>query len=308
MNLHELLKTRELILAEGSLYELLRRSPEVEFDEHIAHSGLIYNSDWAQVLERVLREYIDVAVLQQLPMLFSTTTWRANRQRIEASAFSGRAVNRDNARFLRALIDSYGDSLKEAQIGGNIGPQGDAYKPGEAPDTDAAIAFHRYQIDDLVAGDVDFLQASTLPALPEAIGIAQLMAQTGLPYVISFVIEKSGRLLDGTPLTEAIRVIDDAVPDATPYYAVNCVHPTVLQQALDLSPDIAGRIIGFNGNTSARSVEELDGLEELDVEEPKSFARANKTLQQAHGIRVIGGCCGTNPAHIRAIADLLFEA
>jgi homocysteine S-methyltransferase len=308
MNLHELLRSNQLILAEGSLYELLRRSPEVEFDAHIAHSGLIYNPDWAQVLERVLREYIDVAVAQNLPMLTTTTTWRANRERIAASAFSGRAVNRDNARFLRAIVDSYGNSLEEIQIGGNIGPKGDAYKPGEAPDTEEAIAFHRYQIDDLVAGGVDFLQASTLPALPEAIGIARLMAQTGLPYVISFVIEKSGGLLDGTPLTEAIRLIDDAVPQAVPYYAVNCVHPTVLQQALDLNPAIAGRIIGFNGNTSARSVEELDGLEELDVEAPESFAMANKTLQQAHGIRVIGGCCGTNPAHIRAIADLLFEA
>ena len=308
MNFHELLQSSRLILADGSMYELLRRSPEVEFDAHIAHSGLIYNADWAQVLERVLREYIDVAVARQLPMLATTTTWRANRDRIAASAFSERAVNRDNARFLRTIVDSYGDARPEILIGGNIGPQGDAYKPEEAPDTDDAIAFHRYQIDDLVTGGVDFLQASTLPALPEALGISQLMAQTGLPYIISFVIDKSGCLLDGTRLTDAIHRIDDTVPLATPYYAVNCVHPTVLQQALDLNPDIAGRIIGFNGNTSARSVEELVGLEELDVEEPESFARANKTLQQAHGIRVIGGCCGTNPAHIHAIADLLFEA
>lgn len=307
MNFHELLQSSRLILADGSMYELLRRSPEVEFDAHIAHSGLIYNADWAQVLERVLREYIDVAVAQNLPMLATTTTWRANRERIEASEFSERAVNRDNVRFLRTIVDSYGDGRPEILIGGNIGPRGDAYKPEEAPDTGEAIAFHRYQIDDLVTGGVDFLQASTLPALPEAIGISQLMAQTGLPYIISFVIEKSARLLDGTPLTDAIHRIDDVVPLAIPYYAVNCVHPTVLQHALDLSPDIAGRIIGFNGNTSARSVEELDGLEELDVEEPESFARANKTLQQAHGIRVIGGCCGTNPAHIHAIADLLFE-
>jgi methionine synthase I (cobalamin-dependent) len=47
----------------------------------------------------------------------------------------------------------------------------------------------------------------------------------------------------------------------------------------------------------------LDELEELDTEAPASFARANKTLLQAHGIRVIGGCCGTNPEHIRAIAE-----
>ena len=64
MNLHELLKTGQLILADGSMYELLRRSPEVEFDEHIAHAGLIYDPQGAAVLERVMREYIDVAVAQ----------------------------------------------------------------------------------------------------------------------------------------------------------------------------------------------------------------------------------------------------
>ena len=43
MNFHELLQSSRLILADGSMYELLRRSPEVEFDAYIAHSGLIYD-------------------------------------------------------------------------------------------------------------------------------------------------------------------------------------------------------------------------------------------------------------------------
>lgn len=60
MNLHELLNTRQLIPGDGSMCELLRRSPEVEFDDHIAHSGLIYNVAWARLLERVLCAYIDV--------------------------------------------------------------------------------------------------------------------------------------------------------------------------------------------------------------------------------------------------------
>ena len=38
-----------------------------------------------------------------------------------------------------------------------------------------------------------------------------------------------------------------------------------LQQALDINSGIDGRIIGFSGNTSARSVDELNGLEELDT-------------------------------------------
>ena len=76
MKFHGLLQSSRLILADGSMYELQRRRPEVEFGAHITHSGLIYNAAWAQVLEHVLQEYIDVAVTQQLPMLATTTIWR----------------------------------------------------------------------------------------------------------------------------------------------------------------------------------------------------------------------------------------
>ena len=105
-------------------------------------------------------------------------------------------------------------------------------------------------------------------------------------------------------MTEALRRIDADVDGLAPCYAVNCVHPSVLQQALERNPDISGRIVAFSGNTSARSAAELDGLEELDTEEPRSFARANRALWQTHRIRVIGGCCGTSPEHVRAIAAL----
>jgi hypothetical protein len=52
MNLHELLNTNQLIPGDGSMYELLRRSPEVECDDHIAYGGLIYHPGWVRVLER----------------------------------------------------------------------------------------------------------------------------------------------------------------------------------------------------------------------------------------------------------------
>ncbi|MCP4979309.1 MAG: homocysteine S-methyltransferase family protein [Gammaproteobacteria bacterium] len=302
MNLVELLQTEKPILGDGSIYELLRRDPDVAFDEHIAHSSLIYDAKSKRVLEQVIRSYIEVAVSMRQPMVVTTTTWRANRERIQASAFADRAVNEDNARFMLDLRDSYADTASPIIVGGNIGPKGDAYKPQEALDADTAQAFHAYQIEALAASGVDFLQASTLPARSEALGIAMAMAATGLPYVISFVVEQSGCLLDGTLLRDAIFEIDTCVGEASANYAVNCVHPSVLHQALDKNSGIEGRIIGFSGNTSALSVAELDGLDELDTEEPDSFALANQRLAEMHNIRIIGGCCGTNPTHMLAIA------
>jgi S-methylmethionine-dependent homocysteine/selenocysteine methylase len=82
------------------------------------------------------------------------------------------------------------------------------------------------------SGGVDFLQASTLPALSEAIGVSLARSDTGLPYVISFVIDKSSRLLDGTLLSDAICLIDERVGGGSVRFAVNCIHPAVLHQAL----------------------------------------------------------------------------
>ena len=86
------------------------------------------------------------------------------------------------------------------------------------------------------------------------------------------------------------------------------MHPTILLQALDRNPAIAGRIISFCGNTSDLSTAELDGMEELQTEEPEKFASANQQLLQAHDIRIVGGCCGSGPEHIREIAAILEQA
>ncbi|MCP4186225.1 MAG: homocysteine S-methyltransferase family protein [Gammaproteobacteria bacterium] len=305
MNFNELLQSGRKILAEGSMYELLRRNPDVAFDEHVAHAGFIYDVKFARILESVVRSYIDIGIAASQPMAITTSTWRANRERIQASAFLKRAINEDNTAFFLDIRDSYADCNIPILIGGNIGPKGDGYKPEEALDTDRARVFHTFQIEALASSGVDFLQASTLPAISEATGIALAMSATGLPYVISFVVDRSGQLLDGTLLSEAISQIDNTVGHGNTRFAVNCVHPQVLHQALENNSGIEGRIIGFSGNTSTKSADELDGLEELDTEEPDRFAEANKHVWEAHNIRIIGGCCGTNPDHMRAIANLI---
>ncbi len=194
INFEGLLQTDKHILSQGSLYELLRRNPEVKFDDHIFHAGLIYNEGYARVLEQVFRSYIDTAVESGLSIAVAAATWRANREKISASIFSDRAVNQDNVNFLDKIRQSYVESSTSILIKGDIGPRGDAYKPSEALDVKAAKAFHSYQINALASSAVDFLQASTIPSLSEALGIAHVMAKTKLPYIISFVVDSRGSL------------------------------------------------------------------------------------------------------------------
>lgn len=305
MTLESLLRTEQHILSQGSVFELLRRSPEVEFDEFIFHAGLIYHEHYAKILERVYRSYIDTALDAGFAIAIGTATWRANAERIRASAFPERAVNEDNVQFLKDIRASYAAADLSILIEGDIGPSGDAYKADQALDVEAARSFHGPQIEALACSGVDYLQASTFPALSEALGVALAMAETGIPYAISFVVDKSGCLLDGTKLSDAIARIDDRVGNRSARFAINCVHPRILQQALDRNTGIDGRIVSFHGNTSDLSAAELDGSRELITEEPDTFALACKELLGKHDIKIIGGCCGSNPDHIRAIARIL---
>ena len=299
------LETASFGLSEGSIYERLRRHPAIAFDPDLAHAVLIYDAKAATLLEQVHREYLDVGQSYGCAMFALTDTWRANQERIDRSRFKGVPINQDNARFVVHLRDSYGPHAHPIFVGGNIGPRGDAYKPSEALAAAEAERFHTPQLEALVEGGVDFLYASTLPAFSEARGIAAAMAKTGLLYWLSFVIRPDGTLLDGTPLDQAIETLD-ANSRPPQGYAVNCVHPRVFQAGLTAigkrNPAAVKRIQSFQANTSEKSPEELDGLQELDTEEPETLARLMLQSHRQFGTVFMGGCCGTDTRHIQSLA------
>ena len=303
MHFQAMLRTISFGLSEGSIYERLRRHPAIDFDPHIAHASLIYDEKSAAILEQVHREYLDIGQRHRVPMLTLTDTWRANQKRIQQSRFHDWNVNQDNARFLGRLCNSYGLTAQPIFVGGMIGPCGDAYRPDEALTQVEAEAFHTPQIESLVEGQVDFLYASTLPALSEAQGIAAAMAVSGLPYLLSFVVRADGTLLDGTPLAQAIEVLDSTNPNPPTGYGINCVHPRVFASALNtLSKRHLQRVLIFQANTSARDPSELDGLSELETEDPDVLADVMLEAYQEYGTLFMGGCCGTDTRHIESLA------
>lgn len=283
------------ILAEGAVVERLRRDPEVRLHPSIAHAGFIYEPRAAAALERLYRGYLEIGRAARLPMLCLTPTWRANPERLRLAGLAGRDVNGDGVRFLERIRADYGPA---AFLGGLTGCYGDAYRPEEALAPADAARFHRPQAQALAGAGVDLLLASTLPAAGEALGIACAMSPLGVPYLLSFIIAGDGTLLDGTPLAEAIARIDRDVSPAPAAYLVNCVHTTVFARAAP-----PPRVVGLQANTSPRNPRELEGLAHLEAEEPRRFAEGMVELRRRFGLRILGGCCGTDHRHIAALAE-----
>jgi homocysteine S-methyltransferase len=187
--------------------------------------------------------------------------------------------------------------------------RGDAYSPAEALLVDEALEFHAWQAGKLADTGADFLLAATLPALSEATGLALALAATGKPYLLSFVVRPEGTLLDGTPLKDAIAAIDSAVTPPPLAYLINCTHASFARSGLmhgaNSSALVRQRIIGLLANTAALSPENLNDSTGLVEEEPETFGQSVAGLHRELGLKILGGCCGTDDRHIRSLAAQL---
>jgi len=308
----ELLSADVPVLMEGAVVERVRRGAPSLLDPLLMNAPLIYGDAGRAVLGRIYAEYIDIGRAHALPLLSLAPTWRANPDRLAAAAFSGRDLNGDAVRFLQEIRRGSGDYRAMVYIGGLMGCRGDAYKPQEALGRETARAFHAVQAAALCGAGADYLMASTMPEIHEALGMAEALASTGCPYLVSFIVRPSGRLLDGTLLDDAMSSIDNQVVPRPLGYLVNCVHSSVLASVLSAPPGRraleSGRLLGLQANTSSLSPEELEGSQELAGEAPEEFASGMCALRQRFGLRILGGCCGTDGGHIAALARGLIVA
>lgn len=305
----EFLERSPCILGEGAVIERLRRSSGLELDPHIVNSAFVYDQAKRAALEGICRQYLDIGYQYDLPLLLSTPTWRASRERIAAAGYAGLDVNGDNFRFLDSLRNHYGEYASKVVICGLLSCRGNAYDPAEALGAAEARQFHAWQATMLAEAGVDFLLAATLPALSEATGLALALGATGKPYIVSFVVRPEGTLLDGTPLKDAIAAIDASASPRPLAYLVNCTHASIFRTALlhevHSSPLVRDRLVGLLANTSALNPQELDNSASLVEEEPETFGQSVAALHQELGMKILGGCCGTDDRHIRCLAKRL---
>jgi homocysteine S-methyltransferase len=115
--------------------------------------------------------------------------------------------------------------------------------------------------------------------------------------VLSFTVETDGRLPVGSTLAQAISKVDAETNRSPLFYMVNCAHPTHFSGVLH-GPWVA-RIGGVRANASRMSHAELDVMTELDDGDPEEFGRLYRDLGQVlPGLRLIGGCCGSDHRHV----------
>jgi len=195
-----------------------------------------------------------------------------------------------------------------ALIFGSVAPLEDCYRPDLVPSAQECSDEHGEIICNLLDAGVDFIILETMNSLRESIA-AVTQAKDLAPgrWIINYCTKTDGPpgiMLRGSPLTDMLPLLTDAYA-----VGVNCVVPQSVEAQVQLLrallPDEVQ--VSAYANTAHYTSEGQCGGGELkddDTIDPQLFAEYAEQWVQA-GATIVGGCCGTTPETIKAIADRL---
>jgi len=156
------------------------------------------------------------------------------------------------------------------------------------------------QADALLAGGVDGLILETFLDLEELLlALQALRPRTALPIIAQLACMEVGKTRDGFTVTEAFRLLAGAGADIL---GLNCrLGPAELLRTMEQAIVPAGALLSVFPNAGRLGL--MEG--EFGYTSSPAYFAARARHFHAQGVRIIGGCCGTTPAHIRAAADAL---
>lgn len=300
MNFQDTLASSNAMLTEGAIAERLRRRDDLGLHPTLFNTPLIYDEYGRRCMEEIYGQYREAGGRRNIPVLLCAPTWRVDRIRIEEAGF-GPELNRDAVKFMRGLQNSWHREDAPVFVGGLIGPKNDCYKATLALSGKDAREYHRWQVQELAESGVDCLIAQTIPAVSEAIGIAKACSDADVPYIISFVINRNGFILDNVPLADGVAFVDKETENKPVGFMVNCVFPTFIRAA-EQPEKLFQRLVGIQANASSKDHDQLDNSAVLRQDNIDLWGSKMLELNRRYGVKILGGCCGTDDRYIDYLA------
>lgn len=238
--------------------------------------------------------------------VITTNTYCTLRSHLEKAGVADRyeELNRLAGQLAVEARDATG---RPALIAGSLAPMFESYRPDMVLPASESEPVYREQAE-ILAEYVDMFICETMSKSDEAVAAARAAVSTGKPVWVSFNLHPSrhGYLRSGESIAEGVAALD-GVP-VTGFLA-NCCMPELIEAGMPALMKTGAAFVGGYANTFLPTPDDwtleendLHNLRE-DLEPPAYLGFVEAWLSQ--GATVVGGCCGTRPAHIRAIADVL---
>ena len=249
------------------------------------------------VVQQIHREYLAAGA-----ELIETNTFGGNRYRLALHGCEGR-VRELNLRGVKLAREAREIAGEPAFVAGSVGPIGRALSPLGDVTLHAARDAFREQIDALLEGGADLIILETFPRLDELLAALSAARAAGdLPIVAQVTIDEDGRTLDGQEMDEVARALEAAGASVV---GVNCgVGPQGTLAAVEALSAATALPISAMPNAG---LPQRFGGRFVYFTTPSYFGDYAGRLVAA-GAKLVGGCCGTTPAHVAAMRAALRES
>jgi 5-methyltetrahydrofolate--homocysteine methyltransferase len=212
-------------------------------------------------------------------------------------------INVKAAQLAKEVAQQFATKEKPRFVAGSIGPTTKLPSLGHIS-FDAMVASYEEQAAALIEGGVDVLLIETaqdlLQAKIAAIGVLEAMKKSGkrLPVTVQVTLQESGTMLLGTEIGAAHTALE---PFDIDVIGLNCatgpkeMNDAVRYLALNSTKEVSVLPnAGLPLNVGGHAVYKLT---------PAELAEYHKHFVQDYGVRIVGGCCGTTPEHLKAVVD-----
>ncbi len=252
----------------------------------------LWNIERPDVILGLHRSYVDAGAEAIL-----TNTFGGTRLRLEKTGL-GKKVRKIN---IQAAILAREMAKEDVLVFGDIGPSGQMLKPfGDLSVTEATDAFAE-QAGYLAEGGVDVIFIETMSDLQEAIAAVRGAQQaTKLPILVSMSFDTHGRTMMGVTPEQAAEKLWGLNVDAI---GANCGRsmPENLEAIKKMKAAVSEATLLAKPNAGLPHVKGGESVYDVTPETMAGFALEFALM----GVKIIGGCCGSTPSHIKAMSAAL---
>lgn len=256
----------------------------------------LWNVDHADVVESILEEYAAAGA-----QLITTNTFGGTRARLQMHDLQDRVheLNKAGAEVARRVADRHPGTF----VMGDVGPSGELMEPMGALTPDDAKALFAEQIKGLVDGGVDAILIETMSDLSEVEAAAAAAAEVapGMPVIATMSFDTNLRTMMGVKPGVAVKTLAAA---GIRIIGANCGRGT--DEMLVIARELAeARTDGtFLITQSNAGLPKLVGGEFVYTGTPEEMGEFAVQMRDL-GINIVGSCCGSTPAHTKAIRTAL---
>jgi S-methylmethionine-dependent homocysteine/selenocysteine methylase len=232
-----------------------------------------------------------------------TNTFRTTLRALDRAGAPGewQAANRRAVECARA--GAAAGSGRACLVAGGLAPLEDCYRPDLVPPQAECLAEHRRQAECLAGLGVDLLFIETMNCGREAEAALQAARGTGLDVLLSLCPRAPMQLLSGEPLADAVPRLVELGGSQLRGILINCATPEAMDAIYPafarMAPALPHGLYAHLGEP-----DDVTGWRLPDHHEPEAYASWMER-RLAEGARLAGGCCGTGPGHIEALAAMI---